>query len=146
MSLIFSKQCEYAIQAILYIALKPSKEMTSIKELTQKLDIPYHFLGKILQRLALKKILISMKGPTGGFALGKPAKEISLLSIVEAIDGIEFATSCIMGFTECSGQNPCAVHDQWADLREDIKKMLSDKNILEMAKEMKKPGYKSIKH
>ena len=141
MSLIFSRQCEYALQAVLYIALKPEGEMSSIKEMTKKLDIPYHFLGKILQNLSRKGLLRSLKGPTGGFALGMPAKNITLFHIVEAIDGVNFTSHCVMGFPECSGKNPCAVHEQWAGLRDGMYRMLVSKDIAGMAKNMKKPMY-----
>ena len=146
MSLIFSRQCEYALQAVLYIALKPQGEMSSIKEMTKKLDIPYHFLGKILQDLSRKGLLKSMKGPTGGFALGMPAKDMTLFHIVEAIDGVELTSKCVMGFPECSQKNPCAVHEQWAGLRDGIYKMLVNKHVAEMAKDMKKPMYNIISH
>jgi Rrf2 family protein len=146
MSLIFSRQCEYALQAVLYIALKPQGKMSSIKEMTKKLDIPYHFLGKILQDLSRKGLLKSMKGPTGGFALGMPAKDMTLFHIVEAIDGVELTSKCVMGFPECSQKNPCAVHEQWAGLRDGIYKMLVNKHIAEMAKDMKKPMYNIISH
>jgi len=141
MSLLFSRQCEYALQAVLYIALKPQGTMSSIKEMTKKLDIPYHFLGKILQDLSRKGLLKSLKGPTGGFALGMPAKDMTLFHIVEAIDGVDFTTRCVLGFPDCSGKNPCAAHDQWAGLRDGIYRMLVNKHIAEMAKDMKKPMY-----
>ena len=146
MSLIFSRQCEYALQAVLYIALKPEGERSSIKEMTKKLGIPYHFLGKILQDLSRKGLLKSLKGPTGGFALGMPAKDITLFHIVEAIDGVDFTSKCVMGFPECSGTNPCAVHEHWGGLRDGIYKMLVSKQIAEMAKDMRKPVYKLTKN
>lgn len=145
MSIIFSRQCEYALQAVTYLALKPVGEKTSIKELTKKLDIPYHFLGKILQDLVYKGLLISQKGPTGGFALGLPAKDITLFHIVEAIDGSGFTSNCVLGFPECSGKNPCAVHDAWGGHREGIYQMLVNRNIAEMARAMKKPEYVAIR-
>lgn len=143
MSIIFSRQCEYAIQGVLYLALKPEGEMTSIKELTKRLDIPYHFLGKILQRLAQKGLLASLKGPTGGFALGKSPKDITLFDVVDAVDGSDFTRNCVMGFAECSGRNPCSVHSTWGKMRDEIYQMLVSKNIAEMAKDMKKPEYRS---
>lgn len=143
MSIIFSRQCEYAIQGVLYLALKPDNEMTSIKELTSKLDIPYHFLGKILQRLAAKGLLSSLKGPTGGFALGKPAKEITLFDVVDAVDGSDFTRNCVLGFAECSGKNPCSVHSTWGKMRDELYQMLIGKNVAEMAKDMKKPEYRA---
>lgn len=144
MSLIFSRQCEYALQAVLYLALKPSGQMSSIKEMTKKLDIPYHFLGKILQDLTKKGLLTSLKGPSGGFALGMSAKDITLFHIIDAVDGADFTRTCVLGFAECSGKNPCAVHDKWGALRDGIYGMLVSKNISQLAKEMDKPGYKSI--
>ena len=144
MSILFSRQCEYALQATTYLALKPPGQMTSIKELTKRLDIPYHFLGKILQDLTYKGLLSSQKGPTGGFALAMPASDITLYHIVDAIDGNDFTSKCVMGFPECSGKNPCAVHEKWGGLRDEIYSMLVSKNIAQMAKEMKKPEFKAL--
>ncbi len=141
MSLIFSRQCEYALQAVTFLALKKDGELTSIKELAGKLRIPHHFLAKILQRLSRKGLLISLKGPTGGFGLAMPAKEMTLFHIIEAVDGVDFTQQCVMGFPECSGKNPCAVHDKWAGLREGIYAMLVSRNIGQMAGEMKKKEY-----
>ena len=70
MSLIFSRQCEYALQAVVYLALKKEGERISIRDLTKRLDIPYHFLGKILQGLTRKGFLTSVKGPTGDLRSG----------------------------------------------------------------------------
>jgi Rrf2 family transcriptional regulator, iron-sulfur cluster assembly transcription factor len=141
MSLIFSRQCEYALQAVVFLALQKEGERISIKDLSKKLDIPYHFLAKILQDLSRKGLLASLKGPGGGFSLGMPAKDITLFHIVEAIDGVDFTQRCVMGFAECSGTHPCAVHENWAVLREGIYSMLVSKSIVQMGNEMKKPGY-----
>ena len=141
MSLLFSRQCEYALQAVVYLALKKEGERISIRDLTKRLDIPYHFLGKILQDLKRNGFLTSVKGPHGGFALAMPAEKITLYQIVEAIDGAGFSHNCVMGFPDCSGKNPCAVHDTWSRLRDGITTMLLVKNIGQLAKEMKKPEY-----
>lgn len=140
MSLLFSRPCEYALQAVSYLALKPPGTLTSSKEITQRLNIPYHFLGKILQNLVYKGVLVSQKGPLGGFALAAAPEHITLFRIVEAIDGKDFSNRCVMGFPECSGKQPCAVHTRWAPLREGIRSMLVSKSIAEMAKIMKKPA------
>jgi Rrf2 family transcriptional regulator, iron-sulfur cluster assembly transcription factor len=141
MSIIFSRQCEYALQAVSYLALQPAGKKTSIRELTRKLKIPYHFLAKILQNLTYKKLLVSQKGPSGGFALALPPDMITLFHVVEAIDGSDFASKCVMGFQECSNKCPCAIHKHWALMREGIYSMLVSENIAEMAKAMKKPEY-----
>jgi len=143
MGLMFSRECEYALQAVLYLALQPEDDMTSIKALTKKLGIPYHFLAKILQKLTRKGLLRSLKGPTGGFALALPAGQITLFQIIDAIDGADFMTTCILGFSECSGRNPCSVHEQWGAMRNSIHAMLVDKNISQMARETRKPEYQT---
>ena len=142
MSLLFSKPCEYALQAVAYLALRPHGEMTSIKELTDRFKIPYHFLAKILQRLARKGLLVSLKGPRGGFALAMSPKEITLFHVVEAVDGLAFMNACVLGFSECGGSHPCAVHDKWEAVRGQVYAMLVNRNIEEIAREMKKPEYK----
>lgn len=144
MGLIFSRQCEYALQAVLFLALQPPEKMTSIKVLAKRLDIPFPFLAKILQNLSRQGLLASLKGPTGGFALAKPARDIKLFHIVKAIDGDGFMHNCVLGFPDCSGKNPCSVHENWGGLREAIYQMLISKNIAEMAKDMRKPKFRTL--
>ncbi len=144
MSVLFSRQCEYALQAVLYLALRPEGVRTSIHDLAKRIQIPHHFLAKTLQQLAYKGLLISQKGPTGGFALARPAKAITLFNIVEAIDGVEFTTKCVLGFPECSGKNPCSVHDSWGKMRDELKGVFTNKNIAQLAREMKKPEYRAM--
>lgn len=141
MSIFFSRQCEYAIQAVLLLALKQDKSLTSIRDLTKQLDIPYHFVAKILQNLTRKGLLVSHKGPAGGFGLGLQARDITLLQIVEAIDGTSFMDDCVFGFPNCNDDDHCAVHDKWCAIRKEINEMLAKKNILEMAVSTKKAQY-----
>jgi Rrf2 family transcriptional regulator, iron-sulfur cluster assembly transcription factor len=141
MSIIFSRRCEYALQAVLYLALKNEEERTSIKELTKHVKMPAPFLAKILQDLTHKGLLVSFKGPKGGFALGKPAKDITLFHVVEAIDGTAFTNGCVLGFMECSVDDPCSLHNEWKAIREKIQGTLSKQDIGQMAKQMHKPEY-----
>jgi Rrf2 family iron-sulfur cluster assembly transcriptional regulator len=143
MSTVFSRQCEYALQAVMYLALREDHEMVSIKELTQHLQIPYHFLAKILQNLTQKGLLESKKGPSGGFALAVRPEAMNLLHIIEAIDGKDFEKNCILGFEECSQSNPCALHEKWADFRTKILEMLVGHTIAQMAEKMRKPQYQN---
>ncbi len=141
MSIIFSRRCEYALQAVLYLALKPEYERTSIKELTKHIKMPSPFLAKILQDLTHKGLLVSFKGPRGGFMLGKPASEITLFNIVEAIDGTAFMNSCVLGFHECSSTTPCSIHPEWDGIRDRIYATLIRQDVAQMAKLMQKPEY-----
>jgi Rrf2 family transcriptional regulator, iron-sulfur cluster assembly transcription factor len=140
MGILFSRHCEYALQAITYIATKPRRSATSIKELASKLEIPYSFLAKILQDLKAKGLLFSQKGPHGGFGLAGKPQAITLLHVVNAIDGLDFSNRCVMGFTHCDDQVPCAAHAYWGNIRKGIYAMLAESNLKEAAIAMKKPG------
>ena len=141
MSVFFSRQCEYALQSVIYLAQKKQGEMTTIKEISGHLKIPFHFLGKIFQKLSHKGLLHSMKGVSGGFWLAKPASEIVLMDIIVAIDGKEVMDSCVLGYHECSTTEPCPMHNEWKQAKDQFFGSLSKKNIIDMAKDIKKSGY-----
>jgi len=146
MHLLFSRRCEYALQAVLYVALKPDGSWTSIRELAKVLKIPSHFLAKILRDLTRRGLLSSQKGPRGGFRLGMQASDMTPAHIVEAVGGLEFTRTCVLGFSECSADNPCAVHHQWEKLRDGIHEMLVSKSIAQLARDMRRPEYRSLTH
>ena len=129
MSVIFSKKCEYGLQAILYLASKNDKEFFSAKEIARDLKIPKEFVSKILQSLVNYKIVGSKKGKNGGFFLAKKPSHIRLIDIVEAIDGNEVFERCVLGFPGCSSNTPCPVHNQWGKLRKMAYEMLSAETI-----------------
>lgn len=134
-----SNTCKYAIRACIYLALNADEEKKiGIKKISDDLKIPMPFLGKILQSLAKSKILLSTKGPNGGFCLAKPAKKISLMEIVDAIDGDESFTSCVIGVTSCStSEAHCPIHEKYGPLREKIKELFENQDIDELAQSIK---------
>ena len=129
MTVIFSKKCEYGLQAILYLAAQISREVIPAEVIANKLSIPKEFVSKILQSLTENGIVISQKGKSGGFALAKDPKKIKLIDIVAAIDGLSMFNSCVMGFPNCNPENPCPLHDKWGKLRSKAYSMLADENL-----------------
>jgi len=136
MSLIFSKSCEYAIQATLFLAAKNSATPVLLREISDALQIPHHFLSKIFQQLTRDRILDSHKGSSGGFSLAKAADKITLCDIINSVDGEGFLSECVLGFPECGDTNPCPVHDKWKQAKEVILSMVNNKTILELSKEI----------
>lgn len=131
--MLFSKGCEYGLKAILYIAQQSIKgEKVSLKTIAKEIDGPEAFTAKILQQLTKKNLLISSKGPTGGFTMeNHRIKETKLLEIVEAIDGTKVFTQCGLGLKQCSEAFPCPVHDKFKIVRDDLHKMLSTISVYE---------------
>ena len=135
----FSKSCEYAFQAMLFITLHAQKgKSVGLNEVASNQKIPKHFLSKILQQLVKKKILKSIKGPNGGFSLRKSPEKITLLSIVRIIDGLEIFDRCGIGLKKCQDSNPCPIHFEFKLVKQKIKDVLSKKTLIELANDVKK--------
>lgn len=136
-SMLLSKSCIYGLRASLFLASNQNGEYISIREMSDKLDISFHFLTKILQQLTAAGLMESYKGPNGGVRLTKSGSEVSLFEIVEAIDGKDLFTECALGLPGCGTEKPCPLHDKWADTRDSIRAMLENTNLVELAKKGK---------
>jgi Rrf2 family protein len=129
MTVIFSKKCEYGLQAVLYMAAKEPGCVCPSDEIADKLQIPKEFVSKILQSLTESGIVDSKKGKSGGFLLAKNPSKIRLIDIVTAIDGLDLFNRCVLGFPQCSPDQPCPVHDKWGELRTKAYNMLTDETL-----------------
>lgn len=131
--MLLSKSCVYGLRASLFLASHEEEGYISIRTMSDKLEISFHFLTKILQQLTAKGLLESYKGPNGGVRLTKPGEEINLFEIVEAIDGEELLTECALGLPNCGSAKPCPLHEKWAETRDGIRSMLEETNLVELA-------------
>lgn len=131
--MLLSKSCVYGLRASLYLASNQNGQYISIREMSEKLDISFHFLTKILQQLTGAGLMESYKGPNGGVRLTKAGRSISLFEIVEAIDGEDLFTECVLGLPGCGSKKPCPLHDKWTDTRASIRTMLEDTDLVELA-------------
>jgi len=129
-----SSSCRYGIRAVIYIASQSSsKNKTGIKQISKDLNLPSPFLAKILQQLAKQKILSSSKGPHGGFSLLKDPRKITLIDIVNTIDGYDTFTDCIMHNGSCEGVEKegkhCPLHQDYEKSRQELIKLFSNRTI-----------------
>jgi Rrf2 family iron-sulfur cluster assembly transcriptional regulator len=132
-----SNSCRYGIRAVIYLASQPSDNTkTGIKQISKDLDLPTPFLAKILQQLAKQKILSSSKGPHGGFSLLRDPRNITLLDIVQTIDGFDTFTSCVMYKGTCEGVSMektfCPLHEDYEKTRSELIRLFSKKTIYEL--------------
>ena len=136
----FSKACEYAIRATIYIAMQSSQNLrVGLKDISKEIDSPEPFTAKILQQLSKNNIIESIKGPHGGFQIDKnDMSKIKLSQIVLAIDGDSIYKGCGLGFKECSEKQPCPVHDKFKIIRDELKDMLENTTVLELSIKIKK--------
>ncbi|MDX1586290.1 MAG: Rrf2 family transcriptional regulator [Balneolaceae bacterium] len=133
----FSASCHYGLQAMFYIALHSTDEKNvDLNRIAEEKNIPKHFLSKILQLLVKDKLLVSMKGPNGGYRLSRPADEITLLEIVEAIDGLDIFDQCGIGFRKCNPDNPCPIHHDYKRIRDRVYKLFEVKTLVSLNEEI----------
>ena len=132
--MIYSRSAEYAIRALVHLASLPPDEFAMVKQIAAEDGIPSHFLAKILQDLARDGILRSSKGPRGGFRLRQAPGEVTMLQIVEAVDGKNRFERCIGGSPECNDRAPCGMHDSWKALRSRIIDYLEGTSVADLAK------------
>ncbi len=140
--MILSKTCDYALRAAFFIASRQDRKFVPIREMSEKLNISFHFLTKILQVLNQKDITISFKGPNGGIALARPAELIYLNEIVEAVDGNKIYQECLLGLDNCGDQNPCPLHNQWAGIRQQLQAIFDQTSLFEVAEKIEKNGFR----
>lgn len=127
----FSKACEYAIRALIYIAQQNNLgNRTSLKDIADAIESPEAFTAKILQKLVHNRIITSLKGPNGGFSIDpEKIEETKLIHIVSAIDGDGIRRNCALGLKECGEVFPCPLHHKFKIIREQIELMLTSTSL-----------------
>lgn len=132
-----SKTFGYAIRGILYVALKNMEVKTvGIKEMAEALEVPQPFLGKIMQDLVRRDILSSVKGPNGGFFVNEHTLQTPVIKVVEAIDGLGAFQKCALGLHHCSGTQPCPLHYQVKEYRDNLLKVLTEQKIDDLKEDL----------
>ncbi|WP_118193567.1 RrF2 family transcriptional regulator [Albibacterium indicum] len=127
--MIFSKTCEYAIRAMIYVSQRSNEGFkVGVKEVAKGIDSPEHFIAKILQDLSRKSLLQSFKGPNGGFFI-ESSSEVTLADVVRAIDGDKLFVNCGLGLGYCSETHPCPIHSEFKKIRNDVSHMLNSSKI-----------------
>lgn len=135
--MLLSKSCVYGIRALIYLALDDNRPYISIKELSNNLDISFHFLTKTLQILTHNNIVASAKGTKGGVALNRLPEKINVYDIVVAIDGNAVFEECVLGLPGCTDDNPCPLHSIWRITKEELREQLKSSNLKLLSKDLR---------
>jgi Rrf2 family protein len=127
-----SKTSQYAIRILSYMARFP-EVLHSAGHLVKTLNVSDKYLRRILTDLSKAGLIRSVQGRDGGYTFEKRPEQISVMDIINAVEGMEKYRGCVLGFDECSDENPCVLHHEWASVRNKMcKGMLSD-NLLHIA-------------
>jgi Rrf2 family protein len=128
-----SKKTDYALMAVQYMAYKNSLRAVNTKEIAEEYRIPVELLAKVLQKLGKKGLVISQNGPKGGYLLAKPANDISVLSVIQAIEGHIGITECYHNEDSHCVQMPrCNIRTPLRNIQNSIYSLLESMSIEDM--------------
>ncbi|MBI4372799.1 MAG: Rrf2 family transcriptional regulator [Candidatus Omnitrophica bacterium] len=114
---IYSKGCEYGIRALSYLRPSDCRGGFSVEVICRRARLPVWFTRKVFQALVKRGVLLTQHGPGGGYSFRKNPSRISLLDLIESIDGKNVFKRCILGKSRCDHRNPCSVHATWKRAR-----------------------------
>ena len=138
----FSKACEYAIRATIYLAQKSSTEKKlGVEAVAGGIDAPKAFVAKILQQLNKAGVIHSSKGPSGGFYLTDDVKKQPVWNVLAAFGEDERLTACVMGLHLCNDKKPCPLHAQYKPLKQQLVQMFRENSIQDMAETMQRTKF-----
>jgi Rrf2 family protein len=126
-----SKKADYGLIALKHIA-RHADESVSAREIAREYRIPGELLAKIMQRLARKGLVVSQQGTHGGYLLGRDPSRISIVDVIEALDGPIGITPCERG-SNCEQLEKCSVKDPLMAVRAKMVRVLGDTSIYELA-------------
>jgi Rrf2 family protein len=127
-----TKKADYGLMALKYLAEQKDGSARSAKDIAEAYHIPPQLLAKILQTLAKAGLLVSHAGTNGGYALSRPATEMTAFEVIRAIDGPLFITSCITIHGACDLAGHCTIKEPLRKVNDSIKELLNGIRIADL--------------
>jgi Rrf2 family protein len=127
-----TKQADYALRAILYLSQIDGDQRASTSQIAEEQSIPPSFLAKIISQLSIAGLIHTSRGARGGVSLAKAPENISVLEVVEAIDGPIALNECTLHSDGCPFGTDCPLHSLWCEAQKDLIKRLQGTNFREI--------------
>ena len=115
-----TRQADYAVRAVLYLAQLGPGQRAATSQIAQEQQIPPSFLAKIVSQLSVAGLLQTSRGARGGVSLARKPNQISLLEVVEAIDGPILLNECVANDGICMFGDTCVMRPIWCDAQADL--------------------------
>lgn len=138
--MLFSRTAEYAIRAMTHLANLPPGKLAGARAISTAEKIPIPFLWKILQTLGHRRLIRSFRGLHGGYELAVAAEQVTLLSIIQAMEIVGPLDRCALGLAPCGDGPTCPMHDAWKGLRERAVSMLEQNTLADLARAARHNG------
>jgi Rrf2 family protein len=119
---------------MVHLAELPMNGPTATAAIAKAESIPLPFLTKVISRLATAGLLITSRGMGGGVSLAHPPEDITLLQVVEAVDGPILLNRCLLRSGACEREDHCAAHEVWAEIQDRFVQDLKSVTVKELAR------------
>ena len=127
-----TRQADYAVRAVLHLARMGNTERAATRTVAREQNIPPSFLAKIISQLSIAGLLHTSRGARGGVTLAREPKEITLLEVVEAIDGPIQLNECVGNEGACTFDDHCPIKPVWCNAQEELVNRLRNTNFAEL--------------
>ncbi len=126
-----TRQADYAVRAVLHLA-RNGEQRTATSTIAEEQRIPPSFLAKIVSQLSIAGLLHTSRGARGGVTLARNPKEITLLEVIEAIDGPIQLNECVSDNGACSFEDNCPLRPVWCEAQDELINRLKGTNFADM--------------
>ena len=127
-----TRQADYAVRAVLHLARSGNTERSATSTIAKEQNIPPSFLAKIISQLSIAGLLHTSRGARGGVTLAREPKDITLLEVVEAIDGPIQLNECVANNGACTFEENCPIRPVWCDAQDELVNRLRGTNFADM--------------
>jgi len=132
-----TRASDYAVRVMIYLASLPEGSTVRQSQMSRATEVSGHFLSKVLQQLVRARLIRSQRGSGGGYALAAPAAGVSLLDVVQAMEGPVRLNQCIEEGPSCQRKAWCPAHQVWAEAQAAITNVLGSASMAGLASQAK---------
>ncbi len=130
--MVLTRAGDYGIYGVIYLAKQPKGKIVSLSEVSKAEDIPEKFLAKIFQTLTRSGLIRSHRGARGGFSLGRPAHQITVKELLEAIQGPICFARCLSELEDCERKEICKLREVMQKAQDNTIKILTQKTLVDL--------------
>lgn len=134
MRMSLGKRADYAIRAVLYLTVHRSdRRWHKARHIANEMEVPVKYLPQVMAPLSRAGLVRSESGPDGGYRLAAGGEEVSLLQVIEAVEGPMLSTECILRGGPCRRDDTCVVHGSWTEAQQAFRLKLETTTFTELA-------------
>src|SRR5512138_1391684 len=132
-----TRQADYAVRAVLHLARMGNTERAATSSVAKEQNIPPSFLAKIISQLSIAGLLHTSRGARGGVTLAREPKDITLLEVIEAIDGPILLNECVGEAEGCTFDDNCPLRPVWCEAQSELVARLKGTNFAQLLEHSK---------